>query len=617
MKITVKTLIIVAVITLTGGLLLGWAFFGESSGGEHSHTEVIDGEKVWTCSMHPQIRQNEPGSCPICGMDLIPLEDDNGEGIDPMAITMSPTAMQLANVVTAVVGSDPAMKTIRLNGKVQEDERLIFSQTTHFPGRIEKLTVNFTGEYVTKGNVIANLYSPQLVTAQEELFEAYKIRESQPNLYRAAREKLKNWKLTETQIDQIIATGKTQDQFPVLADQSGYVTNKKVNLGDYVNRGQTLYEIANLSRVWVQFDVYESDLSWINKGDLIEFNISSLPGQIFKGKIDYIDPVINPKTRVTKARVVVQNNDRVLKPEMFASGEVKAQLGKRSDQLTVPKSAVMWTGKRSVVYVKLTSDQGLHFKMREVTLGPALGEAYIIEKGLEPGEEIAVNGTFSIDAAAQLAGKPSMMSRQTPSPPAGGGATTTGHNHAGMSGGQGGADPNTKTMDHAAHQEILKVNEFNQTYESDPAFQSQLENVFKAYLPLKDALVKSELEAVISEAGKLQQAISKVDMKLVKNEAHIEWMKDLTVLKNSTQAIVDAGKLDLARMSFSILSDQLFHSLKKFQVSVAGYRQFCPMAMDNKGAFWLSDSEKILNPYFGDAMLTCGNVEEHLNEPIK
>ena len=424
MKISIRTLIIVIVATLASGLLLGWAFFGGSSEAEHSHTEVINGETVWTCSMHPQIRQNEPGSCPICGMDLIPLDDNNGEGIDPMAISMSPTAIQLANVVTAAVGSESAMKTIRLNGKVKEDERLIFSQTTHFPGRIEKLAVNFTGEYVSKGSIIASLYSPQLVTAEQELFEAYKIRESQPNLYRAAREKLTNWKLTKTQIDQIISTGKVTDQFPILADQSGYVTSKKVNLGDYVNRGQTLYEIANLSRVWVQFDVYESDMSWINKDDSIQFNISSLPGQTFKGKIDYIDPVINPKTRVTKARVVVQNNARVLKPEMFASGEVKAQLGKTSDQITVPKSAVMWTGKRSVVYVKLFSDQGLHFKMREVTLGPALGDDYIIKKGLEPGEEIAVNGTFSIDAAAQLAGKPSMMSPE-------GGAAMTGHNHGG------------------------------------------------------------------------------------------------------------------------------------------------------------------------------------------
>ncbi|GAB4242632.1 MAG: hypothetical protein Tsb0034_20120 [Ekhidna sp.] len=600
MNISVKTLIIVAVATLGGGLLLGWVFFGGSSESEHSHTEVINGETVWTCSMHPQIRQNEPGSCPICGMDLIPLEDDNGDGIDPMAITMSPTAMQLANVVTAVVGAESATKTIRLNGKVQEDERLIFSQTTHFPGRIEKLSVNFTGEYVSKESAVAYLYSPQLVTAQEELFEAYKIRENQPNLFRAAREKLRNWKLSENQINQILSSEKAKDQFPVLADQSGYVTSKKVNLGDYVNRGQTLYEIANLSRVWVQFDVYENDLPWINRGDSIQFSISSLPGQSFKGTIDYIDPVIDPKTRVTKARVVVQNDDRKLKPEMFATGEVKAKLGQSGDQLTVPKSAVMWTGKRSVVYVKLKSDQGMHFKMREVTLGPALGDAYVIEKGLESGEEIAVNGTFSIDAAAQLAGKPSMMSPE-------GRSAMTGHNHGGMNQG-------SSQTDHSQHQmgEQLQVNESDQTYASDPKFQEQLQALFTAYLPVKDALIQSDGKTAGKEAEKLKTAIDEVDMKLVKGEAHMVWMKDLEVLREATEGITNESDVEKARMMLSPLSDQLFHTLKKFQIEVDGYRQYCPMAFDFKGAFWLSDSDEILNPYFGDAMLTCGNVEEEL-----
>lgn len=600
MKISIRTLIIVIVATLAGGLLLGRAFFGGSSESDHSHTEVINGETVWTCSMHPQIRQGEPGSCPICGMDLIPLEDDNGEGIDPMAITMSSTAMQLADVVTAKVGSESAMKALRLNGKVQEDERLIYSQSTHFPGRIERLSVNFTGEFVSKGSVIANLYSPQLVTAQEELFEAYKIRESQPNLYRAAREKLKNWKLSENQIDQIISTGKVKDQFPILADQSGYVISKKVNLGDYVNRGQILYEIANLSRVWILFDVYENDLSWVKKGDSIQFIISSLPGQNFKGKIDYIDPVINPKTRVTKARVVVNNEDRNLKPEMFASGEVKAALGNAGNKITVPKSAVMWTGKRSVVYVKQSTDQGMHFKMREVTLGPALGNAYVIEAGLEQGEEIAVNGTFSIDAAAQLAGKPSMMSPE-------GGAAMTGHNHGGTN--QGSSQP-----DHSQHQmsEQLEVNESKQAYTSNPKFKEQIQAVFSAYLPIKDALIQSDAKTAGKEAKSLQAAIDKVDMKLVKEEAHMEWMKDLAVLQKAADGIRNATDVEMARTMLSPLSDQLFHTLKKFQIEVDGYRQYCPMAFDNKGAFWLSDSDKILNPYFGDAMLTCGNVEEEL-----
>jgi Cu(I)/Ag(I) efflux system membrane fusion protein len=375
--------------------------------------------------MHPQIRQNEPGDCPICGMDLIPLEDETDSDIDPMAISMSPTAMQLASIRTALVGSADPVKSVHLNGKVQSDERLVFSQASHIPGRIEKLLVNFTGEFVKKGQVIASVYSPDLVTAQEELFEAQKIKESQPQLFNAAKEKLKNWKLTESQIEQIIQSEQTEEVFNIQADVSGYVTNRKVNVGDYISRGQSIYEIADLSRVWVLFDVYEQDMAWIKKGDKVSFTVASIPGETFEGTISFLDPVIDAKTRVAKARVEITNRELKLKPGMFASGTVEAKLPNQSDAVVVPKTAVMWTGKRSVVYVKNTTDQGVNFIMRNVTLGPALGESFIVEDGLQKGEEIAVNGTFSIDAAAQLAGKPSMMSPQ-------GGRVSTGHDHGNM-----------------------------------------------------------------------------------------------------------------------------------------------------------------------------------------
>ncbi len=401
--------------TLAIGLLLGWFLFGGSEAKvteEHQHehgAEEIAGETTWTCSMHPQIRQPEPGDCPICGMDLIPLEEEQNGEVDPNAVSMSATAMQLANIKTTIVGAVEPLKVVRLNGKVQEDERLIFSQSSHIPGRIEDLLVNFTGDYVQKGQVIASVYSPDLVTAQEELFEAQKIKDSQPQLFEAAKAKLKNWKLTDEQISQILSSGTAQQTFDVRAEVSGYVTQKKVNTGDYVRRGQAIYEIADLSKVWILFDVYESDLTWINKGDKVSYTIESLPGETFEGTIDYLDPVINPKTRVAKARVVQSNKGLKLKPEMFVSGKVEAKLP-QTDALVVPKTAVMWTGVRSVVYVKSETGQGVYFNMREVDLGPALGESYVVENGVQQGEEIAVNGTFSIDAAAQLAGKASMMS---------------------------------------------------------------------------------------------------------------------------------------------------------------------------------------------------------------
>ncbi|MEO7694807.1 MAG: efflux RND transporter periplasmic adaptor subunit, partial [Chryseolinea sp.] len=308
MNINKRTIIIVT-STLILGVLVGWLLFGQTSEPKvenHEHTLMAESKNIWTCSMHPQIRRDEPGNCPICGMDLIPLEVDGVEA-DPMAVSMSPTAMQLAHVQTMMVGSGNAEKTVRLNGKVQADERLLFTQSSHIPGRIEKLSINFTGDLISKGQVIAYIYSPDLVTAQEELLVAKKLSETQPALFKAAQEKLRNWKLTDKQIGQITASNKTMDQFPILANVSGYVTKKMVNLGDYIKQGEPMYEIADLSKVWVLFDVYESDMIWIKKGASVSYSVESIPGKIFKGTVSYIDPIIDPKTRVANARIEVSN----------------------------------------------------------------------------------------------------------------------------------------------------------------------------------------------------------------------------------------------------------------------------------------------------------------------
>jgi len=599
MKITVNKIILFSLALLCLGFFLGWVFFSsDSPHTEHSHSEVSNENEIWTCSMHPQIRLNEQGKCPICGMDLIPLEDEMSEGVDQMEVKMSPTAIQLAGITTAQIGGLNPKKQIRLNGKIQVDERMIFSQTPHIPGRIEKLMVNFTGEYVSKGKPIAYLYSPQLVTAQEELFEAYKIRENQPQLYKAAREKLKNWKLSESQIDEVVNSKQTKEAFPVNADHSGFVIEKKVNLGDHVMAGQSIYEIADLSRVWVLFDIYEIDLPWIKTGNQISFTISSLPGKTFEGKIDYIDPVINPNTRVAQARVVIQNKGQTLKPEMFATGIINAALEERENQLIIPKSAVLWTGKRSVVYVKTSSEKGLAFKMREVVLGPSLENAYAVESGLSAGEEIAVSGTFSIDAAAQLAGKPSMMDID------GDGITTT----------QNQKESSTQNVNlkQVENKNLPIISESNQFVNVDLAFKNQLQNVFLQYLPLKDALIDSDVTVANMVANELLKTINNVDKSLLNGKTQTAWMKDLILLESYSQEISNEEDIEKIRTQFSFLGDQLYHSLKKFQVQIDGYRLYCPMANNNQGLFWLSDSDKVLNPYFGDAMLTCGTVEEEL-----
>ena len=588
MKNINKTTVIIAISTLIIGLLFGWLIFGRSNENqtdEHKHPALADSESIWTCSMHPQIRKSEPGDCPICGMDLIPLESTDDE-LDPMAVSMSPTAMQLAQVQTMVVDKGKTDKSIRLNGKVQADERLLSTQSSHIPGRIEKLSVNFTGEFVSAGQVLAYVYSPELVTAQEELFEAKKIKETQPALFNAAKEKLKNWKLTDKQIDQIVASNKTIEQFPILANVSGYVTKKMVNLGDYIRQGEALYEIADLSKVWVLFDVYESDMTWVNKGDAVIYTVQSIPGKTFKGKISYIDPVIDPKTRVAKARLEATNKGLMLKPEMFTTGTIEAKTNTNYTSLTVPKTAVMWTGKRSVVYVMQMSAQGVSFIMREVVLGPELGESYVIEDGLQPGEEIAVNGTFSIDAAAQLAGKPSMMNPD-------GGVAMTGHNHGG----------NTNT-----NMEAMPVSSKKTTISDDA--KKSLHPLFDNYFKLKNALASDDFEDAKASGVAMNNSLGKVDMNLLKADAHSLWMQQSTALKSSLQHIEHIRDIKAIRRKFISISNSMIAIAESFDpLSTTVYVQHCPMADSNKGADWLSQVKEIRNPYFGQAMIDCGEIK--------
>jgi len=587
------------------GILLGWLVFGggekqeDKLGKNHDHTDAAIGE-IWTCSMHPQIRMNEPGSCPICGMTLIPL-DTKEVADDPNAYQMSESAMKLANIQTIVVGKGDASKEIRLNGKVQVDERNAYSQSTHIPGRIEQITVNFTGEKVGRGQALATVYSPELVTAQEELLQAASIKESQPELFEAAQEKLRNWKIGQSQIDQIIANKKPIQRFSIRADVNGVVTKKMVDLGDYVERGMPIYEISDLSKVWVLFDLYESELAWVKEGSEIEYTVNSLPGETFTGKISFIDPLINSQTRVASARVEVSNKDGRLKPEMFASGIVKNNIGKVDTQeIVIPKSAVLWTGKRSVIYIK----EGSGFKMRQITLGPALGDAYIVKDGLEIGEEIVSNGTFTVDAAVQLSGKPSMMNPE-------GGAVATGHAGMDMGSASSTKKDDTKIIKgQIPTKKFLEGKAYDFRKETPKAFRQQLDNVIHAYLSLKDGLVVADETATQKYSSQLMVSLQKLDGNLLKGDAKAFWDEKKDFLMEHAQLCQKAPTIAGKRENFIYLSQSLIKVVEAYGPGDEKlYVDFCPMADGNKGAYWLSLSKEIKNPYFGKAMIDCGEIK--------
>jgi Cu(I)/Ag(I) efflux system membrane fusion protein len=437
---------------------------------------------------------------------------------------------------------------------------------------------------------LATIYSPELYAAQQELITAASLKESQPALYKAVRNKLKLWKLSENQINQIEETGKVKENFPVYATVSGTVTEKLVEQGDYIKQGQPLLKIANLNTVWGNFDVYENQIDRFKKGQEVMITTNAYPNKEFKGKVDFIDPVLNTKTRTVTLRVVLSNKDDVFKPGMFVTANIEGSTAKNDEVLSIPASSVLWTGERSVVYLKTNPDQPI-FEMREIKLGNQIGNEYEVVEGLFVGNEIVTNGTFKVDAAAQLQGKKSMMNKD-------GGKVMTGHEgHLGMDN-----NASNKESDHTNMNERLEVSE---------KFQQQLNSVYNAYINLKDALVKEDSISTSANATTLLNKLNKVDMKLLSdNKAHNHWMSLEGEIKSSATSISETSDIKSQRDHFKHLSSHLINAVQLFGINEKVYVEFCPMADNNNGAYWLSKEEKVINPYFGEAMLTCGEVKQ-------
>jgi len=564
MKKILNNQILRFVVALVMGIGIGVWLFG-SGGQVDVQMEQVTNDTIWTCSMHPQIRQNEPGQCPICGMDLIPLQsaDSGQEKKGPFVYTMSPSAKALANIQTSTVRAESLTSDVTLTGRIAVNEQQLGTITAHYAGRIEALFVDYTGQRVQKGQKLATIYSPELITAQKELLETAKNKASNPTLYNAAREKLRLWKITEAQMNRLEATGEIVTQFDVYADLSGVVLNRKVTRGDHVGRGSALFEIADLRTVWVLLDAYETDLAWIEIGSDVHFTVSSLPGQKFSSTVTFIDPVIHPKTRTASVRAEASNPHMNLKPDMFVDAQVRSTGHSGDNVLVIPKSSVLWTGTRSVVYVDLSDAQNAAFEMREVVLGPRAGEKYVVLTGLEEGEDIVTNGVFAVDAAAQLSGNYSMMSRPA-----------------------------------------------NKQVEVPDAFRNVLGDVAEHYFGLKNALVNGETDHVAEFASKVYRALGDLDAitlsdkseqvlgaylrSVLKTSEHLSHSQDLAVQREHFESL---SKSFVALVDAVPLTEQVVH--------VA----FCPMASNNEGAVWASEFEEIANPYFGASMLQCGEVQ--------
>ncbi len=455
---------------------------------DHSQHSNLLGQtaEVWSCSMHPHIRQDGPGQCPICGMNLIRVPQFDAEGSEnPSGLTVSESQKALMRIETTPVERRFPVASLRLVGKVTYDETNLEYITAWVPGRIDRLYVDYTGLAVKEGDHMVELYSPELFSAQEELLQSIRgmkeisksslgsLRESAKGTMASARDKLRLLGLTASQIKDLESTGKPKENVTIYSPSSGIVIHRDAQEGMYVDTGSRIFTIADLRSVWVQLDAYESDLQWLRYGQSAEFTTEAFPGEVFKGRVAFIDPVLNPKTRTVKVRLNVDNSDGKLKPDMFVRAAVSARLasgdrvvndelagkwispmhpevistepgtcpvcgmalvkaesfgitaeGTKDVQppLVIPVSAALLTGKRAVVYVEDPGADRSTYVGREVKLGAKAGPDYIVKSGLKEGELVVVSGNFKIDSALQIQAKPSMMN------PDGGGSTSA-HNH--------------------------------------------------------------------------------------------------------------------------------------------------------------------------------------------
>jgi len=543
-------------LVFLSGLGIGKLIFDSA---EVSDVAESEEEITYTCSMHPQIRQNEPGLCPLCGMELTPLEGISSD--NSMVFAMTPEAMALANIQTSVAVKHKPEYEVELIGKLALNEQNKAIISSNFSGRIEELYIDFTGQSIYIGQKMATIYSPELAIAQKELLEARKFKETQPAIYFAARDKLKWWKISEEQIKQIEEAGMVLEKLDVFADRSGIVLNRLISKGDYVNKGAPLFELTDLSKLWVMLDAYEVDLPQLRIGQSIEFKVSSLSNRNFNSKITFIDPMVNPMTRTASVRAEVNNPQGILKPEMFVTAKVKS--GSTLSAIVIPKKSVLWTGKRSVIYVKSGSGESSGFEMREIQIGSNTGDYYVVEKGLKEGEEFVSNGVFAVDAAVQLNGGLSMMNQ-----------------------------PSSKKVD---------VNE---------GFQKQLDQVTRDYFEIKNQLVLNEIKLSTKAASRLYKTIDQVSTSGLDEQALKIWTQQKNGLMSHLKNMEKSKDISQIRVDFSSLTQVITEMVETFGLhSGEVFVDYCPMAFNDKGGYWLSEFEEIKNPYYGDAMLKCGVVK--------
>lgn len=534
----------------------------------------------YTCSMHPQIRFSDPNErCPICGMALIPVAAEeshtaNGEQVE---LRLSPRAAALLQTAVMPVRQAASSQHLSLPGTLVADQSRVQTISAWTSGRIEQAYVNRTAQQVQAGEPMLEIFSPELIVIQQELLQAKQLsaRSSLPagSTLDGARRRLRLLGVPSAQIEQILQREQLQDTVTVSAPVSGIVTEKFVNQGAYVSTGQPLFTVLALDKLWLELAAFESQLPLLQVGQQVEVSVKALPGETLSGRIELIEPELNIANRNARVRVLLANPDGRLKPGMLAQASIQAEV---KASLLVPASAVLFTGKQSLVYVQPDPAEP-RYEPRQVELGLRLGEEYQLLSGVTAGELVVTQGAFRLDSELQIRGLPSMLN------PA---VAATQHATA------------TASHTHSAPQVAATPAPNPDGFVVPAEAQSVL---LQAYAQAYEALVADDLAGWQQATLSLQQAVAAVDWPE-------RFPRVLSALNAGAGEIMDVTEIAQARALFYRHNLGLLRFAELGVLADGWYEAYCPMARDGEGASWLQREAELRNPYFGTMMLRCGDI---------
>jgi membrane fusion protein, copper/silver efflux system len=616
----------VGLIVLVGvAQRLGWLPKHEGSPADSADAAA---GSVYTCPMHPQIRQPTRGRCPICGMELVPAAS-GAANLDELAVRIEPAQRRLANIQTAPVTNGLVEAELRTVGAIAIDESRQATIAAYIDGRLERLFADYTGIDIKKGDHLAVIYSPQLYSAQVEYLEARRsaastgglaaVRQATESLAANTRQRLREFGMTDEQLADLEKTGQAQSRLTIYAPQGGTVTEKPAVEGNYVKAGDPIYRIAELSTVWLMLKLFPDDAARIRFGQRVEAVVQSMPGESLLGRVAFIDPTVDPKTRTVGVRVELLNEQKRLRPGDYAEARITLPIGPQGEvydadmagkwispmhpqvirdeagqcpicgmdlvptsrygfsgkplpppsSLSVPRSAVLLAGGNSIVYVET---QPGRFEIRPLKLGPILHDRIVILEGLQTGENVATAGNFLIDSQMQLAGKPSLI------------------------------DP-TRALAAAQKQEgPLKVAQAPVTAITGEAGK-KLEQLYTAYFDVQRTLASDK-----KPSEQAAQILHRTARELGDDAALPDKTRKLLEEVATKAEHLHHLELAAARKEFKPISHAVVKLAGQVRSANAAnpFTQFYCSMVPGGGGDWLQPNAELLNPYFGSEMLRCG-----------